>query len=151
MRRNAGSIEEIKEDLQEHIKDNNAQFKHFSKRLDQFAEFLQSVSNPTVILENGEDKEILQSDAIVLIYNDLKDVKKTLKELDSRTEILNDLAEIKNDWLKLKRRVMKIVKPIFKVLVYLASIIIVAYLIVQIVIGNLTIKDAIEFFIKIYK
>lgn len=151
MRRNSNSIEEIKEDLQEHIKDNNAQFKHFSRRLDEFANFLQSVSNPTVVLKNGEEKEILQTDAVVIIYGDLKDVKKTLKELDTRTEILDDLAEIKNDWLKLKRRVMKIVKPIFKGIVFLASVIIVTYLIIQIVMGNLTIEDAVEFFIKIFK
>jgi tetrahydromethanopterin S-methyltransferase subunit G len=135
--------------LQDHIKDNDEQYAHFHKRIDEFADFLQSAMNPTVTLKNGDDKEMFMGEAVVVIHNDLKAVKKTLNDLDKRTEILEDLAQIKNNWTELKKRVMKILRPIFRFIVYCSIGFIMIYLIYMVASGKLTTKDAFEYFMKL--
>jgi hypothetical protein len=138
--------------LQEHIKENNEQYEHFNKRMNQFADFLQSAMNPTVTLKNveDEDKEMFMGEAIVVIHNDLKSVKKSLTALDKRTEILDDFLQIKNNWTELKMRTRKFLKPIFKFIVYCSVLFIMVYSIIQVAAGKWTAKEAWDFFVNFF-
>jgi hypothetical protein len=135
--------------LQDHIKENDEQYAHFNKRMDKFADFLQSAMNPTVTLKNGDEKDVFMGEAVVMIHDDVKAIKKQISALDTRTEILEDFAQIKRSWLELKERMMKILRPIFRFIVYCCIGFIMVYLIVMVVSGKLTPKDAFEYFMKL--
>jgi hypothetical protein len=135
--------------LQDHIKENDEQYAHFHKRIDEFADFLQSAMNPTVRLRNGEDKDVFMGEAVVTIHDDVKAIKKQISALNTRTEILEDFAQIKKSWLELKERIMKIFRPIFRFIVFCSVAFLMIYLIYMVASRKLTAKEAWEFFKQI--
>ena len=143
-------MSKFKEDFEAHKHNVEDQYTHFNNRIDDFANYLQSAMNPTVKLKNGEEQEVFLSEAVVMIHDDLKHVKRSLVEMDQRTEILKDLSQIKKNYVELKTKLKKYLKPVFKFIVFLSSLFIVIYLCVLIVAGKLTFKDALEFFIKLF-
>lgn len=143
-------MSKLKEDLEAHKAEAEEHYKHFSQRLDHFANYLQSAMNPTVKLKNGEEQEVFMSEAVVMIYDDVKYVKGKLYDLDERTRILEDFNQIKNNWLALKTRLTKILKPVVKLIVVVSTVFIIFYLIILIAVGKLSFKNAIEYFIKLF-
>lgn len=144
-------MSKLKEDFEAHKTESDEHYKHFSSRLDHFANYLQSAMNPTVKLRNGEEQEIFMSEAVVIIYDDLKHVKKTLNDLDGRTEILKDFTAIKQNFLDLKYKLKKYLKPLSKFIVMLCVVFLMLYLLVMVAAGRLTAQDAYEFFMSIIK
>lgn len=142
-------MSKLKEEFENHKTEDAEHYKHFSERLDHFANYLQSAMNPTVKLKNGEEQEVFMSEAVVMIHDDMKYVKGKILELDGRTQILDDLNQIKNNWLQLKIRLKKVFRPIGKFIVLLCSMFIIIYLLLMVAAGKFTIKHAIEFFIKL--
>lgn len=143
-------MSKLQNDYEAHKKEAQNQYEHFNTRMDQFANYLQSAMNPTVKLNNGEEKEIFMSEAVVLIYDDVKFIKKNLAELDNRTEILKDVAQIKMSWLELKSKLKKYLKPLFKFIVWCSALFIFIYLGIMIASGKMTLKQMIEYIIKIF-
>lgn len=143
-------MSKLKEDFEAHKAEAEEHYKHFSQRLDHFANYLQSAMNPTVKLKNGEEQEVFMSEAVVMIYDDVKYVKGKLYDLDERTRILEDFNQIKNNWLALKTRLTKILKPVVKLIVVVSTVFILFYLIILIAVGKLSFKNAIEYFIKLF-
>ena len=99
-------FEEYRNDHKEDIKVINENLHHINYRLNDFADHLQSALNPTIKLMNGEENEVLLTDAVSGLYYDVKTIKK-------HTEILRDLCEIKKYYTVLIAKMKKILKIIW--------------------------------------
>lgn len=127
------------------------QMNHFSERMDDFANHLQTAMNPMCEVENGKVKTMLQADAIGEVWNRTYKMEHKVDTLYERTAILEDLAEIKKSYLSLKQRLMKyIFKPIFKFLVFLSIGFLVIYYAYELISGKMTIIEVAKHFINLF-
>lgn len=127
-------------------KDIEENFNHISSRLDSIATFVQHAANPLVKVKNGDEKEMLQADAIADLWNRGYLLQERMDEMYHRTQILADIQETVKSYKEFRAKSKALLAPVGrafktlgKIFLTLGGLIVVIYAIYALWMGDISI------------